>query len=352
MNTDNKINANSDEIGTIDGLSADFFSRRSFLKKAIFAPFALAAFSEAQAVMVGGVDYLSIAEFAKYLGFKYKTVVAKKQQLVYSKYTEISFEVNQRDALLNGRKLCFGSPIAEIGGMLYFSRKDYQKTFLPILFPQNSGKPRQLYHIVLDAGHGGKDVGAVNKKLGLYEKNLALDMVLRVGKVLSEKGYKVSYTRTKDVFVELDNRIAYANKLKADMFVSLHFNSAGESAYGLETYALTPAGQPSSNSAKPSASDKVAYDGNACDNWNALLAYYVQSQIVGATGLRDRGLRRARFAVLRPADMPAVLVEGGFLSNASDASKIATSAYRSNLATGIVSGILKYNQTINRLRGK
>ena len=132
-------------------------------------------------VEIGGVEYISVAELARLCGMRYRTIEAGKCQRVYSKYTNMDFRVNRRDFRLNGKLLWLGSAVALRKGLLFVSKRDYYKTIMPILFPQNCGVPRKVRTIVIDAGHGGKDTGTQNRKLKLLEKSVVLDMALRLG---------------------------------------------------------------------------------------------------------------------------------------------------------------------------
>ena len=123
---------------------------------------------------------------------------------------------------------------------------------------------------------------------------------------------------------------------------------------GTEIYAMTPQYQRSTSSA-PTEKDpgaRMAYPGNRNDPWNVVLGYCIQDKLLGKLGSEDRGLKRARFAVLRFVNTPAVLVESGYLSNAAEARKICTSAYRDNIAEGIAEGIRAYSAATNPRKGK
>ena len=311
-----------------------------------------ALFCGAEALEVKGVEYLSIPQVAKMMGMRWKTIVAKKRQSIYSAYSQLYFDVHQRDILLNGNKVWLGFPVVLAGTTLYIASSDYYKTLRPILFPGSSGRVPSSYTVIIDAGHGGKDNGAQNRRLGLVEKNAALDLAKRVGAILKARGHRVLYTRSKDVFLELEDRSKYANANGGSIFLSLHFNAAGASAAGVETFALTPSGQPSTSSGGVTASDRKSYYGNANDPWNVLLAYYVQTQIRQKTGAQDRGVKRARFVVLKGVKMPAVLVEGGFVTNSYEGARLMSSKYRQSLAEGIASGVVKYASTLYRYRKK
>lgn len=169
--------------------------------------------------------------------------------------------------------------------------------------------------VVLDPGHGGYDPGGVPRQR-YSEKTVALDIALRVRAGLLARGHRVVMTRTSDVFVELSERVAISRKTSGSpVFVSIHLNSSPNTgAYGVETYHY------SSKSAR--------------------LARAVHKQVVAAAGSMDRGVRRARFYVLRHNTRPSVLLELGFLTNAAEGAKIGRSAaHRQKLANAVVAGI-------------
>ncbi|MGG3841810.1 N-acetylmuramoyl-L-alanine amidase [Anoxybacillus kestanbolensis] len=171
--------------------------------------------------------------------------------------------------------------------------------------------------IVLDAGHGGHDPGAVAN--GLKEKDLTLCIVRHIGRLLREyEGVEVYYTRTDDRFLELSERAEIANKLKADYFISVHINAGGGT--GFESY---------------------IYNGNVS---NATVAYQnvIHAEIMKAIGnVRDRGKKRANYAVLRQTNMPALLTENLFIDNASDAAKLKSEQFLLQIAHGHAQGIVK-----------
>ncbi len=324
------------------------FSRRDFL----LALFGIAAAPNAFALTVKGAEYIPVSKLAQLCGMRYKTNIAKKSQSVFSKTSRMTFEVNSRSMDLNGITVWLGHPVVEYKGMLYIAKRDYFKSIIPILFPQNNGAPKKLFHVFIDAGHGGKDRGAYNKTYRLSEKFLNLDIAMRVGRELKKNGYKVSYARTKDEFIDLDDRPKKANALRADLMLSVHCNAASPSISGIETFALTPRWMPSTTSSRTSRSDAAAYAGHANDGWNQLLAYYLQRSLRSATGSPDRGVKRARFAVLKSPKMPAALVECGFISNNAECRKLATPAYRQKIASAIANAVMAYHGTLRRLSSR
>jgi N-acetylmuramoyl-L-alanine amidase len=171
--------------------------------------------------------------------------------------------------------------------------------------------------IVLDAGHGGHDPGAVAN--GLKEKDLTLTIVKHIGRMLSEyENAEVHYTRTDDRYLSLEERAAIANKLKADLLISVHINAGGGT--GFESY---------------------VYNGNVSA---ATIAYQnvIHAEIMKAIGnVKDRGKKRANYAVLRETNMPAILTENLFIDNRNDAAKLKSEQFLLQVAHGHVQGIVK-----------
>lgn len=179
--------------------------------------------------------------------------------------------------------------------------------------------------IVLDPGHGGKDPGATNGSL--YEKTIVLDVTKRVEAYLRSKyNYTVRLTRSTDVYLTLDERVAAAKSLRGDLFVSVHVNAAGSSAAkGLETYY-------SSQSAH-SARSRV-------------LASNIQSNLTGKmSGMSNRGVKTANYYVITYNTMPSALVELGFISSPTDLTYLRSNTSRQQMAEGVAEGIAKYVQT-------
>ena len=189
----------------------------------------------------------------------------------------------------------------------------------------------------------------MNKRYGLKEKAVVLDIAMRLGRELKKNGYDVSYTRTRDKFEELSDRPQKANSHRANMFLSIHCNAAANSSVsGIETFAITPRWAPSTSSSKLSRSDSTEYPGNANDGWNQLLAYYIQRSLSAATRMPDRGVKRARFAVLRDLKMPGALIECGFITNSTEARNLGSAAYRQKVAEAIASAVYQYHKTLRR----
>jgi len=202
--------------------------------------------------------------------------------------------------------------------------------------------------VCLDPGHGGKDPG--NQVGSNQEKQYNLLLAQEVRAQLALAGLKVRLTRSSDTFIELPARPGLARHWRADLFVSLHFNAADASrstVQGAEVYCMTPVGASSTN-ARGEGSGSGWSPGNRHNDQNLLLSYQVQKALTRNLPVEDRGVRRARFAVLRDATMPAVLIEAGFLSHPAEGRLIHSAAYRQKIAHAIVEGLLAYKRAVEQ----
>jgi len=293
--------------------------------------------------VVSGSDYIRVDDWSDGAGFDMKW--AKKQGTITlsNASAKVVLTVDSRRAEIGGVNVWLSLPVVNRNGTAMFSLVDAGTTIEPILFPQKSSSHINI--ICLDPGHGGKDTGEISRHN--YEKTYTLLLAREVEALLRQTGLKVVFTRERDAFVELSARSLMARREGADLFVSLHYNSASDDIRGVEVYCLTPAGVNSSNEGG-GKSARLPEAGNAHDRQNVLLAYELQKNILAGMRMEDRGMKRSRFEVLREATMPAILVEGGFMSNASDARNIYDAAYRKRMAQAIADGILAYKQMVER----
>lgn len=189
--------------------------------------------------------------------------------------------------------------------------------------------------VIVDAGHGGHDGGAVANDI--IEKDLALDLAGRLRRELEAAGLRVLMTRTGDQFLELEERAAFAGKHRAAAFVSVHLNTegAGDEAAGIETYYADAAPLSARQfSAKPPEKAPSS----------AELADRVQRMVCAATKAQNRGTKTRNYTVVAQAPCPAVLVECGFITNAAEAAQIKRAAYRDQVAVGIARGVALFLQ--------
>lgn len=297
-----------------------------------------------------GAPYLEAVPWATRQGLKVAWLERGRRLQFFNETTRVVIEADRREVDINGLRVFLGEPIVESGGTLWLGTIDAATLLSAIVRPSTiPGPPPALRVICIDAGHGGNDTGTQNRRLKLDEKVLTLDVAQRVRRLLEAKGYRVVMTRSDDRFVELEDRAAFANRAKADLFVSIHFNAFPQPGVnGTETYILTRRGQRSTGGARREPSDQVGLPGHRADPWNAVLGHAIHRQLVGRLNTDDRGMKFARFKVLTLINCPGVLVESGYLSNEAEARRIATPAYRAEIAAGIVAGIESYAAQLRR----
>src|SRR5258708_38392511 len=226
----------------------------------------------------------------------------------------------------------------------------------------------KIGRIVIDAGHGGHDTGTIGPT-GLMEKDLCLDIALRLGKLIQQKlpGAEIVYTRSDDIFIPLEERTHIANEAKADLFISIHANSSPDhDARGVETYYLNLKGSPEAmevaareNAAsqeniheledlvkKITRTEKIDESKELASDVQDSLSRRIQRR---ATPVKNRGVRKAPFVVLIGADMPSILTEISFLSNPSDEQLLKRPQHRQRVAEGLFAGVTAYLQNMNSM---
>lgn len=241
-----------------------------------------------------------------------------------------------------GIELHLGYAPQVINGELCVNELDLEKTLLPLLAraPLKARPTRPV--VVLDPGHGGHDSGTRSILSGQPEKEYTLDWARRLAGLLTNAGCDVLLTRTGDFDMSLSNRVAFADAHGASLFLSLHFNAAGPGGNqsGMETYCVTPSGLPSSFTRGYEDDPTLVFPNNQFDAANLHLACRVHQALLQVEGARDRGVRRARFlSVLRAQPRPAILIEGGFLSNEDEARRIANPRHRQQLAEVVAAAV-------------
>lgn len=261
---------------------------------------------------------------------------------VSSRQGVLVLAIGSREATWNGASIHLGFAPEFIDGQVFVHGLDLRKSFEPLLTDPPLAFTATNRVIVIDPGHGGVNAGTVCIFDGHTEKEFTLDWARRLAPLLVSNGWTVFLTRTSDVDVSLSNRVAFAEAHHADLFISLHFNSAApdKKESGLETYCLTPQGMTSTlTRGNP---DPLAqwFPNNAYDQQNFQLAVRLHRAVLRASGEEDRGVRRARFmGVLHGHHHPAILIEGGFLSNRAESSKIEASDYRQHLAEAVANAL-------------
>jgi len=295
---------------------------------------------------IEGRDYVSVDSIKKFYNFTKMTRSGQSVVLENAKVA-MNLRIGGNECLMNNVKFVFSHTIATLGEKIYVSRIDLAKLIDPVLRPNFIKNADDFRTVVLDAGHGGKDPGATNP-LGT-EATYNLKLAAIVKKQLEAKGFKVVETRNSNEFLSLQERVNLANTVKESaIFISIHFNSGGRAARGIETFTLSPPGEPHYEHEFKEA-DLQARAGNEHDSANIALATSVHGSILRRLGKNtlDRGIKRARFSVLSGVRHPAILLEGGFLSHPYEARLIETDAYQNALAGGIVDAITKYRFAVS-----
>ncbi|HEY3856655.1 MAG TPA: N-acetylmuramoyl-L-alanine amidase [Verrucomicrobiae bacterium] len=304
---------------------------------------AQASLKNLERVTVSGSDYVRIAEWADSSGLSMKWNRKESAVTVSGGAESLDFTIDSRRVQVGGVTVWLSLPVVNRSGVALISLSDLRTTLEPVLFPRKS--EARVKTICLDPGHGGKDPGKTYNHN--YEKEYTLLLARQVESMLKEEGFKVVLTRNRDEFIELGDRPLTAEHHGADLFVSMHYNAADADVRGVEVYCLTPAGMNSSDVGGGRAA-LAGEAGNAQDDRNALLAYNAQKSITRSLPVEDRGVKRSRFEVLREARMPAILIEGGFLSQPADARNISDPAFRKRMAHAIVEGIVAYKHAVER----
>jgi N-acetylmuramoyl-L-alanine amidase len=314
----------------------------AFVLALLLVPWALVAASHGERPRP---TYVPLGEWARANVFSVHWLERDKTVELTGHGSRLTFNVDSRSdarrAQINGVHVWLAFPILYQNGRAYISQTDLSGTLGPVLSPPKNPRGFKLDTICLDAGHGGNDPGY---QVGSNdEKKYTLLLAQEVRAQLKAAGFNVVMTRTTDIKVPLEERTAIARKAGADLFVCLHFNAfPDKQVKGTEIYCCTPAGAYSFDSEGKGDTQWVV--GNRNDEKNMLLAYEMQKSYERNVGLEDRGVKRQRYQVLREATMPAILIEGGFMSNPSEGKKIFDSAYRKQMAKAVVDGIQAYKR--------
>lgn len=304
------------------------------------------------AVRIMGREYWDAQLIGRRFGLTARFDPRTKEMRLASRWTTIVLQPNDQEIQINDLNVFLSDPVAVDHGRYFISRRDAEDLLRPILVPRSASPPPRVRTIVVDAGHGGNDHGNENDRLGVMEKTMTLDVARRLAGLLTAAGFHVVMTRTADRRVELDDRVALAARVHADLFVSIHFNSFTQpNVAGAETYVMTPEYARSTPAREHDQQMRVTdFPGNRFDHWNTVLGYEVQRAVVDGLGATDRGFKRYRYYVLRMTPCPAVLVEAGFLSNTAEGEKVKSSFYRARIAQAISDGIKSYASAVDGYR--
>src|SRR5881398_1026539 len=300
------------------------------------------AASDWEIIKVSGHDYLSVDSISRFYGLPAGVAAAGEKSQLDAVKNPLEFVTGSREAMINGARswLCF--PVMEQEGKFLVSRTDVAKTIEPLVRPHRVPNVGKVQTVVLDPGHGGYDKGQVSR-YGC-EKDFALDVARKLRPILQAKGLRVIMTRESDYFVPLEVRAQIANHARDSIFVSIHFNATNDNpnATGFEIFSFTPRGAPSTSDSAVAASSLNMQPGSEVDSQSLALSACIYHSLIGHIPEYDRGIKRARFAVLRLTKVPAVLNEGGFLTERGESKLISNKDWRARLAGAIGIGIENY----------
>lgn len=331
-----------------------------------------------QAVKIEGKSYIPLTIIAGYYQARCEwDPIARRADLIKENKT-FAFYVGMDYAAINGKPERLTSPVVFYeGGVAIpadFAIEEMGKVLGP---PQVTGgiKPpvTQKYlvrKVVIDPGHGGNDPGAIGRT-GLKEKDVVLDIAKRVKEQLNENGVEVVLTRDRDRFIPLEKRSQIANEKDVDFFVSVHANSARiKGARGFEVYYLSDAVDDNARAVEAAENSFLKFGDSSFQRrntdleatiWDLVytenreesieLAKYIAKAVDASTSLHNRGIKSARFYVLRGAQMPAVLVEVGFISNPAEEKNLKDPSYRQAVASAVAKGILNYKNVYESTDG-
>ena len=316
----------------------------------LFASLAQSAIAAAEwkVIKVSGWDYLTVDNVAQFYGFAADITPINKTIRLDNGQNQLEVTLDSREAIVNGVRnwLCF--PIIEREGKYLISRIDLAKTIEPQFRPHMIKNLGRIKTVVIDPGHGGTENGA-GSTYG-REKDFTLDVARQLKPMLQAKGYNVIMTREKDELVTLPERARIANATKDSIFVSSHFNATdyNRDATGFEIYSLTPRGAPSTQDNAMLSHFPNMQAGTPVDAASLILSSSVYHAMLGYMPEFDRGIKRARFAVLRLTNIPAILVEGGFLTEREESRYIASAQWRAKLAQAIAVGVDSYRGLVEK----
>ena len=312
-----------------------------FASFAFKASIAIAA-AEWQVIKVNGHDYLSVDNISKFYDLPAEVVPSGAKIQKETADRPLEFVSGSREAIINGARswLCF--PVIEHDGKSLVTRTDVAKTIEPLVRPHRVPEVGNVQTVVLDPGHGGHDKGQMSRYGA--EKDFALDVARKLRAILQAKGLRVIMTREGDYFVPLEVRAKIANSARNSIFVSIHFNASGDdpNATGFEIFSFTPRGAPSTSDSAISSRAYNTQPGSTVDAQSMALSACIYHSLLGHLPEYDRGIKRARFAVLRLTKVPAVLIEGGFLTERGESKLISNKDWRAKLAGAIGVGIENY----------
>ena len=284
-------------------------------------------------VTINHKEYIPLTSIRQFYHFDQETINGNRVQLQNQTAT-VDLTVGDQAARINGVRFFLSDPVKTRHQAPHLSKLDLTSLIDPVLRPHQIRKAPSFDTVVLDPGHGGSDQGSA----GLEAKH-TLAVAVLIQEILGKKGYKVVMTRTRNERVPLPSRVELINRQNNAVVISLHFNSGRKEVSGFETYVVSarqphPAGQASVALAAAVHTRSLMRLNHARPGHHFRIA--------------DRGIRHARFRLLKGSKHPAILIEAGFLTHKKEASLITTEAYQQTLAAAIAQGIADYRTSISK----
>jgi len=328
-----------------------------------------------QTEVFNNIQYVPLLRFCSYYNLDWSWDLVSQKIEIKRGQNELILRPNSRYALLNGKSVKLTNPIAYRSGAAYIPVKSAMMISRDIFTLEPKPQPEAIRYrietVVIDPGHGGKDPGATSR-FGVREKDLVLDVSKRLKRQLQKAGVNATMTRNKDIFIPLTKRAKIANDKNADLFISVHANAARYSrARGFEVFYLSEATDDKARAMAAAENASLEFEekknmkekdiSTKTTVWDLKLkesrreskelAYYICNITSDGLGMKKRGVKGARFVVLKGATMPAVLVEIGFITNKREASKLKKSNFREKIAKAVSDSILTYKKEYERTNG-
>ena len=317
---------------------------------------------------IAGVTYYPLVSLCDLRGVQLQYDTILRTADLNKDNQHVSLRIGDALILVNGDTVHLNSPIDIYQGTIavprQFKEQVFDLLFKPVsLVHRRAGGKIKLTKVVIDAGHGGNDPGAIGKN-GLREKDVNLDIAKRLSSLLKEEGVQTILTRSSDRFIPLSTRVNIANNAGADLFICIHSNAnRSRSSSGFEVYYVAPSVSDSKRAALTARSASLnlkdaVFASNNQDLkvivWDMIytnsraesieLSHSLCKVMDSCIDANILGVKSARFQVLRGIRMPGILIEVGFVSNLNEERLLKTSAYRQKIAEGILEGIRDYSQ--------
>ncbi len=326
--------------------------------------------SDRYAKIISSAGEMSLQEFARRYDFQVDfDPFLKKIYLTKGEDIQIILASQSPVALVNGEVILLDSNLAVKDGDIILSADNAEIIMGYFLYGRKTKDSRykknqaiyKVNKIVIDAGHGGKDPGAIGKS-GLKEKDVTLSIAKIIKSKLDKAGYDVIMTRDGDEYISLWKRVYIANKEGADLFISIHANAArAKSASGFEVYYLSQATDEDARALAAAENYPLGFNEDFPDDlnvqatiWDLLysenrkdslrLAEKISTSLNRKTNARNRGIKSANFYILRGAQMPSILIEAGFISNTNEEVNLKKLDYKNKIAGAVLEGVKLYER--------